>query len=72
MPTIYRRKSHCVFLCDYRLVFPTKYRRMVINDGVKAFIVARFSRRAACFSTSHVDVMMAVLNEARTYFMENA
>ena len=41
MPTIYRRKSHCVFLCDYHLVFPTKYRRKVINDGVKAFIVSR-------------------------------
>lgn len=41
MPTIYRRKSHCVFVCDYHLVFPTKYRRKVINEGVKAFILAR-------------------------------
>ncbi len=41
MPTIYRRKSHCVFSCDYHLVFPTKYRRKVINEGVKAFIMSR-------------------------------
>ena len=41
MPTIYRHKSHSVFLCDYHLVFPTKYRRKIINKGVKAFIVAR-------------------------------
>ena len=41
MPTNYRHKSHCVFLCDYHLVFPTKYRSKIINAGVKAFIVAR-------------------------------
>ena len=41
MPTIYRHKSHCVFSCDYHIVFPTKYRREVINEGVKAFIMAR-------------------------------
>lgn len=40
MPT-YRSKAHCVFVCDYHLVFPTKYRRKVINDGVKAFILSR-------------------------------
>ena len=40
MPTIFRYKSHCVFICDYHLVFPTKYRRKIINGGVKAFILA--------------------------------
>jgi len=40
MPT-YRRKSHCVFACDYHLVFPTKYRRKVINEGVKAFLLLK-------------------------------
>ncbi len=39
MPTIYRHKSLCVFLRDYHLVFPAKYRRKVIDDGVKAFIM---------------------------------
>ena len=41
MPTIYRSKAHCVFDCDYHIVFPTKYRRKIINSGVKAFILGR-------------------------------
>lgn len=43
MPTIFRTKSHCVFLCDYHIVFPTKYRRKVINEGVKAFILSKIA-----------------------------
>lgn len=41
MPTVFRHKSHCVFLCDYHLVWPTKYRRKVINPGVKAFLLTQ-------------------------------
>jgi len=41
MPTVYRHKSHCVFACDYHIVFPTKYRRKVINEGVKAFLLTK-------------------------------
>jgi putative transposase len=41
MPTSYRTKSHCVFICDYHIVFPTKYRRRIINEGIKAFLLAR-------------------------------
>ncbi len=37
MPT-YRKRSHCVFLCDYHIVFATKYRRKVINEGVLAYL----------------------------------
>jgi putative transposase len=40
MPT-YRHNAHSVFLCDYHLVFATKYRRKVINDGVKAFLLLK-------------------------------
>src|SRR4051812_48692439 len=35
---IYRRTSHSVFLCDYHLVWPTKYRRKVLNEGVLAYL----------------------------------
>jgi putative transposase len=35
---IYRRTSHSVFLCDYHLVWPTKYRREVLNEGVLAYL----------------------------------
>jgi len=38
MPTVYRHKSHSVFVCDYHLVFPTKYRRKVLNAGVLAYL----------------------------------
>ena len=41
MPAVFRHTSHSVFLCDYHIVFSTKYRRKIINDGVKAFIRAR-------------------------------
>ena len=37
MPT-YRRKSHCVFVCDYHIVFATKYRRKILNPGVLAYL----------------------------------
>jgi putative transposase len=35
---IYRRTSHSVFLCDYHLVWPTKYRRDALNEGVLAYL----------------------------------
>lgn len=41
MPTVYRRKSHCVFACDYHIVYPTKYRRKILTPKVKAFVLAR-------------------------------
>jgi len=30
-----------VFQCDYHIVIPTKYRRKIINESVKAFILGR-------------------------------
>ena len=39
MPT-YRRMSHCVFVCDYHLVWPTKYRRKIFNSGMEAYLQA--------------------------------
>ncbi len=33
-----RRTSHAVFQCDYHLVWPTKYRRKVFNEGVLAYL----------------------------------
>ena len=31
--------SHCVFYADYHLVWPTKYRRKIFNEGVQAYLV---------------------------------
>ncbi len=36
--TVYRRMAHCVFACDYHLVWPTKYRRAIFNPGVQAYL----------------------------------
>ncbi|QQR54407.1 IS200/IS605 family transposase [Candidatus Peregrinibacteria bacterium] len=33
-----RKSSHAVFICDYHLVWPTKYRRKIFNEGVLAFL----------------------------------
>ncbi len=33
-PQEYRRLSHCVYLCDYHIVFPTKYRRAIITTDI--------------------------------------
>ena len=38
MPT-YRRMSHLVFTCDYHLVWPTKYRREILNPGVQKYLL---------------------------------
>jgi REP element-mobilizing transposase RayT len=35
---VYRRNAHSVFLCDYHLVWPTKYRRDALNEGVLAYL----------------------------------
>jgi putative transposase len=34
----YRRGHHCVWLCDYHIVLPTKYRRKIFNDGLFAYV----------------------------------
>lgn len=57
MPT-YRSKSHCVFACDYHIVFPTKYRRKIINNGVKAFIKSRIEE----ISEHHPDIIFKNIN----------
>ena len=36
--TVYRRMAHCVFACDYHLVWPTKYRRSFFNEGMLAYL----------------------------------
>ena len=30
--------SHCVFTCDYHLVWPTKYRKQLFSPGVEAYL----------------------------------
>ena len=37
----YRKQSHCVYYCEYHLVFATKYRRKIFNDGVFAYMLEK-------------------------------
>ena len=36
-----RKQNHCVYYCEYHLVFATKYRRKIFNEGVFSYIVER-------------------------------
>lgn len=36
--TVYRRMTHAVFACDYHLVWPTKYRRKILDASVQGYI----------------------------------
>jgi Transposase and inactivated derivatives len=39
--TKYRRTSRCVYLCDYHLVCPTKYRHPVITDQLWKYLYGK-------------------------------
>jgi len=40
----YRKQSHCVYYCEYHLVFATKYRRKIFNDGIFAYMLDRLKQ----------------------------
>ena len=56
--TVYRRMSHCVFSCDYHLVWPTKYRRKIFNEGVQGYLKT-FLRS---WPEHHPDVILKEVN----------
>ena len=37
----YRKQSHCVYYCEYHLVFATKYRRKIFNEGIFSYMQDR-------------------------------
>jgi len=34
----FRKQAHSVYFCEYHIVFPTKYRREWINEGIFAYL----------------------------------
>ena len=40
----YRKQSHCVYYCEYHLVFATKYRRKIFNAGIFAYMKERLKQ----------------------------
>ena len=37
-PQDYRRLDHCVYLCDYHIVYPTKYRHPIITTEIWGYL----------------------------------
>ena len=54
----YRRMDHAVFYCDYHLVWPTKFRRKVLNDGVRDFLI----QWAKDFEDHRPDIIIKTIN----------
>ena len=40
-PANYRRDNHCVYLCDYHIVLPTKYRHLAIDDPLWKYLYGK-------------------------------
>lgn len=40
-PQDYRRESHCVYLCDYHIVLPTKYRHSIITPELWKYLYGK-------------------------------
>lgn len=40
----YRKQSHCVYRCEYHLVFSTKYRRKIFNDDLFFYMKDRLKK----------------------------
>ncbi len=42
-PQEYRRDEHCVYLTDYHIVLPTKYRKSVIDDEIWKYLYGKLT-----------------------------
>jgi putative transposase len=50
--------SHCVFACDYHLVWPTKYRRQILNEGVQGYL----QEFLKSWPEHHPDILLKTVN----------
>lgn len=50
--------SHCVFSCDYHLVWPTKYRRKIFDAGMLAYL----QEFLKSWPEHHPDVLLKEVN----------
>ena len=55
---VYRKNSHSIFLCDYHLVWSTKYRKAVLNEGVLAYL----QEIIKALPKYHPDLIMKEIN----------
>ena len=50
-----RKQSHCVYYCEYHLVFATKYRRKIFNDDIFAYMNKRL--KEVCEHYPELDIL---------------
>lgn len=50
--------SHCVFACDFHLVWPSKYRKKIFNEGVQGYLKAFLKS----WPEYHPDVIIKEIN----------
>ncbi len=52
--TEYRRISYCVYLCDYHLVCPTKYRHPAITDQIWKYLYGKLLEVTKHYPTIYI------------------
>ena len=60
---LYKRQSHCVYICDYHLVIVSKYRRKIFNKGVFAY----FNTRLAEINKYYPDIEFKKVNHDKDH-----
>jgi putative transposase len=51
----YHRQGHCVYYTQYHIVFPTKYRRKIFNEGVKSYFTIILKRVTGQYPEIHIN-----------------
>ncbi len=54
-PIEYRRTSHCVYLCDYHLVCPTKSRHPAITDQIWKYLYGKLLEVTKHYPTIYIN-----------------
>jgi len=69
-PQEYRRDNHCVYLCDYHIVLPTKYRHDIITDELWKYLYGKLIEitdhypklyfKEANYDKDHIHILISV------------
>ena len=68
--TEYKRTSHCVYLCDYHIVLPTKYRHSAITNTLWKYLYGKLIEitkhhptiyiKEANHDTDHIHLLISI------------
>jgi putative transposase len=69
-PHDYRKGDHCVYLCDYHIVLPTKYRHPVITETIWKYLYGKLMEitthypklyvKEANHDTDHIHLLISI------------